>query len=328
MVLWTKQDETMRAQAVAVCALVTVLGAAAPGHGFLLVANVPRLRARGGAAAACMQVRRVLVTGANKGIGLATAEKLLCDFPDCHVLLGARSVARGEVAVSDLLAKHPSAAGRVDLLELDVSSDESVSRAAGQVADAFGTDPAPLWGIINNAGIGFGHSLSDTLATNSYGPHRVTAAMLPLIEPKGGRIVNIASASGPMFVAGVSGEWLRVFTDPDVTWTEIERTMQEALQGAFDGEAYGFSKACLNAYTRWLAKQHPNLVINSCTPGWINTDLTKGMGATNPPSKGAPVPVDLVMGQAKGPGFYFGSDGVRSPLDRYRGPGDPPYLGD
>ena len=328
MVLWTKQDETMRAQAVAVCALVTVLGAAAPGHGFLLVANVPRLRARGGAAAACMQVRRVLVTGANKGIGLATAEKLLCDFPDCHVLLGARSAARGEAAVSDLLAKHPSAAGRVDLLELDVSSDESVSRAAGQVADAFGTDPAPLWGIINNAGIGFGHSLSDTLATNSYGPHRVTAAMLPLIEPKGGRIVNIASASGPMFVAGVSGEWLRVFTDPDVTWTEIERTMQEALQGAFDGEAYGFSKACLNAYTRWLAKQHPNLVINSCTPGWINTDLTKGMGATNPPSKGAPVPVDLVMGQAKGPGFYFGSDGVRSPLDRYRGPGDPPYLGD
>ncbi|MGB1598769.1 MAG: SDR family NAD(P)-dependent oxidoreductase, partial [Promethearchaeia archaeon] len=142
------QDEPMRAQAVAVCVLVTVLGAAVPGHGFLRVANVPRLRARGGAAAARMEVRRVLVTGANKGIGLATAEKLLCDFPDCHVLLGARSAARGEAAVSDLLAKHPSAAGRVDLLELDVSSDESVSRAAGQVADAFGTDPAPLWGII------------------------------------------------------------------------------------------------------------------------------------------------------------------------------------
>ena len=44
-------------------------------------------------------------------------------------------------------------------------------------------------------------------------------------------------------------------------------------------------QACVNAYTQWLAKQHPKLVINSCTPGFIATDITKGMGATNPPEK-------------------------------------------
>jgi len=54
----------------------------------------------------------------------------------------------------------------------------------------------------------------------------------------------------------------------------------------------------------------------------------QGMGASGTPEKGAVVPVELVMGEPQGPGFYFGSDGVRSPLDRYRGPGDPPYLGD
>jgi carbonyl reductase 1 len=51
--------------------------------------------------------------------------------------------------------------------------------------------------------------------------------------------------------------------------------MEEALNGVFEGEAYGFSKAVLNAYSRWLAKEHPSLVVNSCTPGFIATDLTK-----------------------------------------------------
>ena len=42
--------------------------------------------------------------------------------------------------------------------------------------------------------------------------------------------------------AGEAGEWRRVFTDAGVVWPEIERTMEEALKGAFEGEAYGFSK--------------------------------------------------------------------------------------
>jgi len=271
-------------------------------------------------------VRRVLVTGANKGIGLATVEKLLCDYPECHVLLGARSTERGAAAVELLLNKRPDALGRVEMLLIDTSDDESVAQAAAAVRAKFGTDPAPLYGIINNAGIGFGRSLSDTLQTNTYGPYRVNKAFLPLVQAEGGRIVQIASASGPMFVAGVSGEWRRVFTDPNVEWEDIEKSMQEALTGAFVGEAYGFSKACLNAYTQWFSKKHPALLINACTPGFIATDLTKGMGATNAPEKGAVVPVELVMGAPRGPGFYFGSDGVRSPLDRYRGPGDPEFV--
>mmetsp|Transcript_78519 Transcript_78519/g.127403 ORF Transcript_78519/g.127403 Transcript_78519/m.127403 type:complete len:329 (+) Transcript_78519:2-988(+) len=288
-------------------------------------------RLRGGAGTASLSmtdgVKRVLVTGANKGIGLATVEKLLCDYPECHVILGSRSAERGAAAVEQLLKKRPDAHGRLEMLLIDTSDDKSVIAAAATVRDKFGADSTPLYGIINNAGIGFGRSLVDTLQTNTYGPYRVNNAFLPLVQPEGGRIVQIASASGPMFVAGVSGEWKRVFTDPNVQWEEIEKTMQEALTGSFVGEAYGFSKACLNAYTQWFAKQHPALIINACTPGFIATDLTKGMGATNSPEIGAVVPVALVMGAPQGPGFYFGSDGVRSPLDRYRGPGDPPYVG-
>ena len=75
----------------------------------------------------------------------------------------------------------------------------------------------------------------------------------------------------------------------DVTWAEVEDLMQECLTlhasggdfaaaGFGSGNAYGLSKACLNAYTVMLARQHPHLTINACTPGYIATDLTAADG--------------------------------------------------
>ena len=77
------------------------------------------------------------------------------------------------------------------------------------------------------------------------------------------------------------------------------------------------------------------LRINSCSPGYILTDLTAGMGATKRPEESnchvaalfllfGDVPHDEVVNK----GRYYGSDAVRSPIDVYRGPGDPPYVGD
>ena len=52
------------------------------------------------------------------------------------------------------------------------------------------------------------------------------------------------------------------------------------------------------------------------------------MGATNKPEKGTLAPLYCLMeNENLTTGCYYGSDGVRSPLDRYRGPGDPPYEG-
>ena len=53
-----------------------------------------------------------------------------------------------------------------------------------------------LFAICNNAGIGFGNSIPDTLNTNLYGPKRVTEAFLPLLDPKVGRVVNVGSGGG------------------------------------------------------------------------------------------------------------------------------------
>ena len=142
------------------------------------------------------------------------------------------------------------------------------------------------------------------------------------------RIVNIASASGPNYLSRC-GDANRVntLTNPNVSLEEILRICEEGLDDV--GEAYGFSKALINAYTRWLSNASPNLVVNSCTPGYILTDLTAGMGATNPPEMGTVAPLSLLFRDASelGGGYYYGSDGLRSPLDKYREPGSPPYEG-
>ena len=88
----------------------------------------------------------------------------------------------------------------------------------------------------------------------------------------------------------------------------------------------------------FLAVQHPNLTVNACTPGFIETDMTRPMavsGGKTPaemgmksPEEGASASVSLLMGNPEGSGHYYGSDCLRSPLDRYRSPGDPPYTGD
>ena len=278
-------------------------------------------------ARAASGVRSVLVTGANKGIGRAIVQKIVEDYDDVHVFLGCRSAQRGEEAAAAIASAVPGCADRLSVLPLDVADDTSVAAAAAAVGAR--DELLPLHGILNNAGIGFGKGFDATLETNFSGARRVCDAFEPLLQPDGGRIVNVASASGPIYVAGLDDDASKkVLTSAGVGLDELD-SYAKKFCGATDYEnsAYGLSKACLNAYTRILASQKPKLLVNSVTPGYILTDLTRGMGATNPPEKGTTAPIYCLF-EATSTGWYYGSDAVRSPLDRYRGPGDPPYEGD
>jgi len=280
-------------------------------------------------------VRRVIVTGGNKGIGLQICKKIVAEQPDVHVLLGSRSATRGEKAVDAVLASVPSAAGRVELLELDVTSDTSVAAAVKSVADRFPDEATPIFGVCSNAGVGFGKSIAQTLDVNFYGTVRVCDAFIPLLDPSEGRVCLIASASGPNFVRGLDGAEKEIFTSRSTTWVALqEHLTRVAGLTDYEGIAYGLSKAAVNAYTMQLAAAHPTLKINSCSPGYILTDLTRGMGATKKPedSNCHVAPLFLLFGDVPHPavnkGRYYGSDAIRSPIDVYRGPGDPPYVGD
>ena len=294
-------------------------------------------------------MKRILITGANKGIGLATVAKLLGSYDETFLLLGSRDSKKGQQALNSLVDSQPEWKDRLDLIQIDVEQDLSVNYAAEEVATKFGRTPSPLYAIVNNAGIGNSMlGLNKILQVNTYGPKRVCDTFLPLLAPCTGRVVNVTSASGPIYLAGCSEEVNKLLTNPDVSWTEIEEFMAECLklnlesertvgQGSGIGSAYGISKACTNAYSIYLARENPKLTINACTPGFIETDLTRPIAEANSKTPaemgmkstedGASASVFLSMGNPGGSGHYYGSDCVRSPFDRYRSPGDPPYTG-
>ena len=291
-------------------------------------------------------MKRILITGANKGIGLATVAKLLGSYDETFLLLGSRDSKKGQQALNSLLDIQPEWKDRLDLIQIDVEQDLSVNSAAEEVVTKFGSTPNPLYAIVNNAGIGDSMlGLNKVLQVNTFGPKRVCDAFLPLLNPSIGRVVNVTSASGPLYLAGSSNETKKLLTNPEVSWTEIEKFMSECLKleserttdWGGDWSAYGISKACTNAYSIYLAKKNPNLTINACTPGFIETDLTRPMAESNgktpaemgmkSPEEGVSASVFLLMGNPSGSGHYYGSDCVRSPLDKYRSPGDPPYTG-
>jgi carbonyl reductase 1 len=280
--------------------------------------------------------KRVLVTGANKGIGKAICQLLLEKHPDVHVILGARNEERGQQAVEDLKEAVPGCGDRLEMVQLDTTCDESVQRAADAVGEQ------SLYGIINNAGIGFDYSVEEVVNVNYFGTRRVNDVFGKLVQRPGGRIVNIASAGGPNFVNSCThdedlqaklGKPLAIKSVKD-----LDKLARSSMGSVSSDKGYGYSKALLNAYTVLHAHEEeasssPDgcIIVNSCTPGYIVTDLTEGRGATNPPSKGAVPPVHLLLSKifdTLPPGRYYGSDCIRSPLHVYRGPGDPPYEGE
>jgi NAD(P)-dependent dehydrogenase (short-subunit alcohol dehydrogenase family) len=74
----------------------------------------------------------------NGGIGFELASQLIADSSK-HVLLGSRSVEKGEAAVKELQARNQP--GTVELLQVDVNSDESIIAAVKSVESKHGRYP-------------------------------------------------------------------------------------------------------------------------------------------------------------------------------------------
>lgn len=298
--------------------------------------------------------KRVLVTGANKGIGLALVEKILAERPDTFVYLGARDIGRGNAARDSVVAKFENVAHRIEVLNIDVASDSSVTDAATALGSV------PLYALVNNAGV-WG-TPDEIFNTNLRGVNRCDDAFLPALKAygPGSRIVNTSSGAAPMFVAKCTPERQAILTSKTATVDEVLKSADEFLAALkiaesddsaalnalgyppFDGQAaYGASKAFLNAYALALSKQlqPQGITVNGCSPGFVATDLLAGFfNGRNPAEMGAITPAEgtkslmfLLFSDdlpSPGTGLYFGSDALRSPLDKYRSPGSPAYTGE
>ena len=137
-------------------------------------------------------MKKVLVTGANKGIGFEIARHL--GKSGWQVIMGARSQERAEAAIRQLKAEGIETAG---WQHVDLSDNESLEISAAEI----GRKHPDLSLLINNAGIpgdmevmSYEASLADitqTVQVNYIGTFCLTKALLPLLTKNKGRIVNI-----------------------------------------------------------------------------------------------------------------------------------------
>jgi len=148
--------------------------------------------------------KAVVVTGASTGIGYATSLALAKAGYD--VFAGVRSAGAGE----PLIKASANSPGKITPIILEVTDAASVAAAAAQVKAALGGEP--LFGLVNNAGIGLGGPLlyqpideiRQVFEVNVIGLLRVTQAFAPLLAaPTGGpvrsgRVVNISSVGGKL----------------------------------------------------------------------------------------------------------------------------------
>ena len=264
--------------------------------------------------------KAIFVTGGNSGIGLALVRQLLVDH-GCKVFMGSRSLERGAAGVKQITDVHPEVAKSLEVIQIDVSDQASVTAAAATMKSKNIT----LYALVNNAGVGLNAS-GDVLPTNFYGPKLVSDAFVNMINQEEGRIVNVSSGSASMWLRDQNEATKKIFTSSDTTWEELENAVKEAAPTASMG-GYGLSKAGLTEYTIQQGKQWPNLLCTSLSPGFIETKMTHGYGAKLMPEQGTVSLLRCIFGDVTS-GFYYGSDGKRSPLTVTRDPGTPEYEGE
>ncbi|ETS80032.1 hypothetical protein PFICI_07561 [Pestalotiopsis fici W106-1] len=98
-----------------------------------------------------MAAKVVLITGANTGIGYETVKVFLESQHRYHVYLGARSPSKGKEVIQKIRAECSKATNTVELLEIDVESDDSIQKDFEMVKNGQGRVDI----LINNAGAGF-----------------------------------------------------------------------------------------------------------------------------------------------------------------------------
>jgi NAD(P)-dependent dehydrogenase (short-subunit alcohol dehydrogenase family) len=190
--------------------------------------------------------RLVLITGANRGIGLETARQFAARNFD--FVLGVRDEKSGRRAAKRIT----DAGGRATVLPLDVSRSASIRSAAerfSQIADRLDI-------LVNNAGVYPDENVTiltvprdhidRTFQTNAFGALEVTQAFLPYLrKSKAAGVVNVSSGYGQL--DGLSP----------------------------DQPSYCLSKLALNGLTILLAdaRKGDRIAVNSVCPGWVRTDM-------------------------------------------------------
>lgn len=187
-----------------------------------------------------MSTQTLIVTGASRGIGAATAR--------AAAALGANVVlcARSEADLDAVARPIAEAGGQVLSVAADVSNRDDCRRLVDATIERFGS----LDALVNNAATldpvepiatsdpALWHR---ALAVNVLGPLMLAQAALPALRARQGRIIDVTSGAAGIPISGLS--------------------------------AYCASKAALNIFNKCLAKEEPEVTVIAFEPGTVDTTM-------------------------------------------------------
>jgi NAD(P)-dependent dehydrogenase (short-subunit alcohol dehydrogenase family) len=232
-----------------------------------------------------MRGKHVIVTGANTGIGYATAIYLASR--GAHVTLACRSIEKGRQAAEAIqrITKNKD----VTAEKLDLSDFSSISSFSKRITKCHV--------LVNNAGAMFPKfeqigGVELTMLTNHLGPFFLTESLLPKLKQTASlentevRIVNVASRLEKRATFVVANQ-----ESPAVDASQVDLSLLTvgAKPSYNQWKAYANSKICNLLYTFDLSRRlesnsraatepsSARVTVNAVTPGMVNTDLSRFM---------------------------------------------------
>lgn len=235
-------------------------------------------------------MKTVLITGANRSIGLETAKQL--SKKGLFVYLGTRNLEKGQAVVKDL---NENGFQNIKAIQIDVTNLDTIVAARNTVEKEQGK----LDILINNAGIskGFPESvlttsiedIKEVFETNYFGTISVTQAFMELLKKsESPRISNITSGLGS----------LNLHSDPNWKYYNVKLA------------SYFPSKALVNAYTILLAYELKDLPfkVNAIDPGYTATDFNHHSGPGTVESAAAFIIKHTLTDKDAATGTFFSND--------------------
>jgi NAD(P)-dependent dehydrogenase (short-subunit alcohol dehydrogenase family) len=230
-----------------------------------------------------MSGRTVVITGANSGVGKATATALAS--LGARTVITARSRSRGEEALADI--RRASGSDQVDLVVFDLADLHSVGDGARELIDRY----QQIHVLVNNAGLVLSartetkDGFESTLAINHLGPFLLTQLLSDrLVDSAPSRVVNVASTAHRSARRGMGFDDLQ---------------SQQRYRGM---QVYARSKLANILFTTELARRMTGsgVTANSLHPGTVATGYARDGDTTGFLAFGVKVIKPFILTPEKG----------------------------